>query len=69
MAFNSGQLPVIIGIMSFFAPLFGLFFQNFYSDSIDPHYMPLKKAIAERTVIVITQPNLPYFYLPLHISC
>nr|VDC67082.1 unnamed protein product [Brassica rapa] len=54
VAFISGKLPVVIGILSFFAPLFGLGFQNLFSDSIDPNYMPLKTGLGERTAIVIT---------------
>ncbi|CAD5324886.1 unnamed protein product [Arabidopsis thaliana] len=72
VAFHSGKLPVVIGIVSFFAPLFGLGFQNFFSDNIDPHYMPLTKALGERTAIVITQssillPSTTYILLELKI--
>ncbi|CAH8391698.1 unnamed protein product [Eruca vesicaria subsp. sativa] len=72
VAFISGKLPVVIGILSFFAPLFGLGFQNFFSDSIDPNYMPLKTGLGERTAIVITQssillPSTTYILLELKI--
>ncbi|EFH53632.1 cation/H+ exchanger [Arabidopsis lyrata subsp. lyrata] len=72
VAFHSGKLPVVIGIVSFFAPLFGLGFQNLFSDNIDPHYMPLDKALGERTAIVVTQssillPSTTYILLELKI--
>lgn len=72
VAFISGKLPVVIGILSFFSPLFGLGFQNLFSDSIDPHYMPLKTGLGERTAIVITQssillPSTTYILLELKI--
>ncbi|KAL0678074.1 hypothetical protein Bca4012_006055 [Brassica carinata] len=72
VAFISGKLPVVIGILSFFAPLFGLGFQNLFSDSIDPNYMPLKTGLGERTAIVITQssillPSTTYILLELKI--
>ncbi|AEE77968.1 cation/H+ exchanger 11 [Arabidopsis thaliana] len=72
VAFHSGKLPVVIGIVSFFAPLFSLSFLNLFTDNIDPHYMSLDKALAERTVIVITQsqillPSTTYILLELKI--
>ncbi|XP_019101857.1 PREDICTED: cation/H(+) antiporter 10-like [Camelina sativa] len=72
VAFHSGKLPVVIGIVSFFAPLFGLGFKNVFSNSIDPHYMPLDKALGERTAIVITQsaillPSTTFILLELNI--
>lgn len=72
VAFISGKLPVVIGILSFFAPLFGLGFQNLFSDSIDPGYMPLETGLGERTAIVITQssillPSTTYILLELKI--
>ncbi|XP_010430978.1 PREDICTED: cation/H(+) antiporter 10 [Camelina sativa] len=72
IAFHSGKLPVVIGIVSFFAPLFGLGFKNVFSNSIDPHYMPLDKALGERTAIVITQsaillPSTTFILLELNI--
>ncbi|EFH53633.1 cation/H+ exchanger [Arabidopsis lyrata subsp. lyrata] len=72
VAFHSGNLPVVIGIVSFFAPLFGLGFVNLFSDNIDPHYMPLDKALSERIAIVITQssillPSTTYILLELKI--
>lgn len=72
VAFHSGKLPVVIGIVSFFAPLFGLGLHNLFSDSIDPHYMPFDKALGERTAIVITQsaillPSTTYILLELKI--
>ncbi|XP_023638896.1 cation/H(+) antiporter 10 [Capsella rubella] len=72
VAFHSGKLPVVIGIVSFFVPLFGLGLQNLFSDSIDPHYMPLDKALGERTAIIITQsaillPSTTYILLELKI--
>ncbi|CAA7025628.1 unnamed protein product [Microthlaspi erraticum] len=72
VAFNSGKLPVVIGISSFVVPLFSLLFQNFFSGSIDPNYMTPKTAIGERTVIIITQsaillPSIAYILLELKI--
>ncbi|KAG7559708.1 Cation/H+ exchanger [Arabidopsis thaliana x Arabidopsis arenosa] len=72
VAFHSGKLPVVIGIVTFFAPLFSLGFQNLFSDNIDPHYMPLDKAMGERTAIVVTQssillPSTTYILLELKI--
>ncbi|CAA7025629.1 unnamed protein product [Microthlaspi erraticum] len=58
VAFNSGQLPVVIGIVSFVFPLFGLCFRSLFSESIDPNYMPLRKAMAERVVVVLSQASI-----------
>ncbi|CAH2065421.1 unnamed protein product, partial [Thlaspi arvense] len=71
-AFSSGKLPVVIGTLSFFAPLFGLTFKNLFSDSIDSHYMTPETALGERIVIVITQssillPSTTYILLELKI--
>ncbi|CAA7025631.1 unnamed protein product [Microthlaspi erraticum] len=73
VAFNSGPLPVVIGIMTFTVPLFvGLGFRNIFTDGINPNYMPLKKALSERSVIIASQssillPTTTYFLSELKI--
>ncbi|CAN8255062.1 unnamed protein product [Cochlearia groenlandica] len=72
VAFNSGQLPLVIGVVSFFVPLLGLGFKSLFSDKIDPQYMPVRTAIGERVVIVITQsaillPSTTFILLELKI--
>lgn len=62
VVFNSGRLPVVIGILTFAVPLFaGLCFRLFLTGNINPNYMPPKMAIAERSVIIATQ---SYILLP-----
>lgn len=59
LAFNSGPLPIVIGILTFIVPLFGgLCFRNLYTDNVDPHYMPPKKVLAERTVMISSQSSI-----------
>ncbi|CAH2065383.1 unnamed protein product [Thlaspi arvense] len=59
LAFNSGPLPIVIGILTFAVPLFGGFcFRNLYTDNIDPYYMPPKKVLAERIVIISSQSSI-----------
>ncbi|KAL1200886.1 Cation/H(+) antiporter 12 [Cardamine amara subsp. amara] len=73
LAFNNGSLPIVIGIFSFIVPFFGgLSFRNLYTNNIDPLYLPAKKALAERTVIITTQsaillPTITYFLSELKI--
>lgn len=73
VVFNNGPLPVVIGILTFIVPLVvGLCFRNILADRINPHYMPPKKALAERTVIIATQssillPTITYFLSELNI--
>lgn len=73
VVFNNGPLPVVIGILTFIVPLVvGLCFRNVLDDNINPHYMPPKKALAERTVIIATQssillPTITYFLSELNI--
>ncbi|KAG2329959.1 hypothetical protein Bca52824_001139 [Brassica carinata] len=73
VVFNNGPLPVVIGILTFIVPLVvGLCFRNILADRINPHYMPPKKALAERTVIIVTQssillPTITYFLSELNI--
>ncbi|KAF8083463.1 hypothetical protein N665_0771s0002 [Sinapis alba] len=73
VVFNNGPLPVVIGILTFIVPLgVGLCFRNILADNINPHYMPPKKALAERTVIIATQssillPTITYFLSELNI--
>ncbi|KAF8111464.1 hypothetical protein N665_0075s0010 [Sinapis alba] len=59
LAFNSGPLPIVIGILTFIVPLFGgLCFRNLYADNVDPQYMPPKKVLAERTVMISSQSSI-----------
>ncbi|VVB10816.1 unnamed protein product [Arabis nemorensis] len=59
LAFNSGPLPIVIGILIFIVPLFGGFcFRNLYTDNVDPLYMPPKKVLSERTVIIFSQSSI-----------
>ncbi|ESQ37525.1 hypothetical protein EUTSA_v10002941mg [Eutrema salsugineum] len=59
LAFNSGPLPIVIGILTFIVPLFGgLCFRNLYTDNVDPHYMPPKKVLSERLVIISSQSSI-----------
>lgn len=73
MEFNSGPLPIVIGILTFIVPLFGgLCFRNLYADNMDPHYMPPKKVLAERNVMISSQssvllPTVTFILLELKI--
>ncbi|KAG2311501.1 hypothetical protein Bca52824_023058 [Brassica carinata] len=73
LEFNSGPLPIVIGILTFIVPLFGgLCFRNLYADNMDPHYMPPKKVLAERNVMISSQssvllPTVTFILLELKI--
>ncbi|EOA25184.1 hypothetical protein CARUB_v10018495mg [Capsella rubella] len=73
LAFHNGSLPIVIGILTFIVPFFGgLCVRNLYMGSIDPYYLPHKKVIAERTVIISSQssillPTITYFLSELKI--
>lgn len=73
LAFNNGSLPIVIGILSFIVPFFGgLSLRNLYTDNINPLYLPSKKVLAERTVIISSQssillPTITYFLSELKI--
>ncbi|KAF3532035.1 hypothetical protein DY000_02039622 [Brassica cretica] len=55
----AGPLPIVIGILTFVVPLFGgLCFRNLYTDNVDPHYMPPKKVLAKRTVMISSQSSI-----------
>ncbi|KAL1214840.1 Cation/H(+) antiporter 12 [Cardamine amara subsp. amara] len=59
LAFNNGPLPIVIGILSFIVPFFGgLSLRNLYKENINPLYLPSKKALAERTVIISSQSSI-----------
>ncbi|KAF3604047.1 hypothetical protein F2Q69_00035065 [Brassica cretica] len=56
---TAGPLPIVIGILTFVVPLFGgLCFRNLYTDNVDPHYMPPKKVLAKRTVMISSQSSI-----------
>ncbi|ESQ45930.1 hypothetical protein EUTSA_v10011078mg [Eutrema salsugineum] len=73
VVFSSGKLPIVIGISTFFVPLLvGLYFRIFAIGYINPHYMPRKRALVERTVIIGSQscillPTTTYILLELKI--
>lgn len=73
LAFNNGPLPIVIGILTFILPLSGGFcFRNLYTDNVNPHYMPSKKVLVERTVVISSQsgillPTVTYFLSELKI--
>ncbi|XP_010430977.1 PREDICTED: cation/H(+) antiporter 12-like [Camelina sativa] len=73
LAFHNGWLPIVVGILTFIVPFFGgLCVRNLYTSNIDPHYLPHKKVLAERTVIISTQssillPTVTYFLSELKI--
>ncbi|ESQ42253.1 hypothetical protein EUTSA_v10015722mg [Eutrema salsugineum] len=55
-AFQIGKKPVLIAVSSYVMTwIFGLAFRSFGLAKADPLYMPLKRAPAERTVIVAVQ--------------
>ncbi|CAH2065381.1 unnamed protein product [Thlaspi arvense] len=72
VVFNSGPLPIVIGILTFIVPLVvGFFFRNILTDNIS-HHIPIKKGLAERSVIIATQssillPTITYFLTELNI--
>ncbi|ESQ37524.1 hypothetical protein EUTSA_v10002841mg [Eutrema salsugineum] len=73
VVFNTGLLPVFIGILTFIVPLvIGLGFRNLFTDNLNPNYMPPKKALSERSVIFATQssillPTITYLLSELNI--